>query len=141
MRDTAVYSKELFEEWFKPDFKAGNIHWKKSPVRSIPAGSIAGTPGSYGEIRIQLKNAEFVAHRVLWFMRHGENPKRIFHKNGNNADNRESNLISTKRREVVKVPLCKVEKVMTNDAIRKARKIVPRRDSMIWSMFGTGVAA
>lgn len=57
------------------------------------SGSVAGTIDSSGHMQIKIFNKAILAHRLAWFMQHGEWPKAsIDHVNGCKTDNRISNL-------------------------------------------------
>jgi len=63
------------------------------------AGKIAGSPNTHGYIRIGLtKQTSIGAHRLAWFIYHGEFPDgEIDHLNHNRADNRICNLRLVKK--------------------------------------------
>jgi hypothetical protein len=79
-------------EVFSYDPETGVIRWKVARGRA-KAGDIAGTKNHpSGYIQVRFAGANWKAHRVAWFLTHGEQPDVIDHINHNESDNRLSNL-------------------------------------------------
>ena len=55
-------------------------------------GRVAGWETGNGYLRVKHKGRVYMAHRVCWFLAHGEQPEMIDHLNHNGADNRLCNL-------------------------------------------------
>lgn len=65
----------------------------KESIYGLRAGERAGTPVSYGYVRISIEGVKYPAHRLAWFYVHGRWPKeQIDHINGVRDDNRVCNL-------------------------------------------------
>jgi hypothetical protein len=79
-------------ELFIADFKTGDLRWRSSPCRAIPARSIAGHISREGYWRVKIKGKRYMVHKVLWAMATGEWPELLDHINGVGTDNRLVNL-------------------------------------------------
>ena len=56
-------------------------------------GCVAGTPDTKGHLQLKINGRLYLAHRLAWFLVHGEWPTdQIDHKNGIRDDNRIGNL-------------------------------------------------
>jgi hypothetical protein len=76
---------------YEPD--TGHLYWIKSPHPRIKVDSRAGTLNPNGYIHVTLNRVIYAAHRVAWFLYHGEQPPNpVDHKNQVRDDNRISNL-------------------------------------------------
>lgn len=84
--------KELL--YYHPE--SGDFVWLKWPAPScnkIVVGTQAGCIHPVGYLRIMIDQRSYKAHRLAWLYVHGKWPNdQIDHANGNNADNRISNL-------------------------------------------------
>lgn len=81
-------------------YKDGNLYWKISPSRSMPAGKKAGTLMQDGYIAIRYKQKGYKAHRLIWLYHNGGFEKEtIDHINGNRSDNRIENLRQATQKE------------------------------------------
>lgn len=90
------YDKELFNKLFSYNEEAGVIHWKNENFVSRKVrGKVAGTLKNNGYIQIRINNVNYLAHRIIWFIRFEEVPIVIDHINGNRSDNRIINLRNT----------------------------------------------
>lgn len=58
----------------------------------VRSGSVCGYKRKDGYIRVKVDGALVMAHRVIWKMRHGDEPRFIDHINGVRSDNRPENL-------------------------------------------------
>ena len=76
------------------DPETGDLTWKVAS-RGTKAGTIAGCLDHHcGYIKITYQYAHYRAHRIAWFLYHGEQPSIIDHINRDRADNRIANLRS-----------------------------------------------
>ena len=98
---TTYYSKNLgnlptlerVKELLDYDSYTGEFKWKVCLSNSAPVGAIAGAIGGNGYRVIRINKANILAHRLAWFMVHGEWPNgNIDHVNGKRSDNRLINL-------------------------------------------------
>jgi hypothetical protein len=72
---------------------SGDLIWKMDHWKKVKAGNIAGDRYRNGYRRVCIDSKEYLAHRVVWLMAHGEWPPReVDHINGIRDDNRLSNL-------------------------------------------------
>lgn len=73
------------------DPKAGVLIWKISNPRYY--GKVAGTPLVTGHVQIGLDHVPYYAHRIIWKMMTGDDPKsEIDHKDTDPGNNRWLNL-------------------------------------------------
>ena len=92
-------------ECFDVDFDAGILTWRKRPLTHFPdvraanrwntmfAGKEAGSIGCGGYKRVMLGNRQFMQHRLIWQMKHGDlGDKQIDHIDGNKTNNKIENL-------------------------------------------------
>jgi len=70
----------------------GILYWKISPYKKIKASTKAGTIRKDGYVVIGYKNKRYYAHRIIFKMVHGYEPKLIDHLNGDKSYNDPSNL-------------------------------------------------
>jgi len=98
----------LYDECFRADFESGTLTWRVRPTHHFAdaatsirwnrrfSGKLAGGPHKEGYIAITLTlmgcRQVVLAHRVLWFMAHGEFPTTVDHINGVRTDNRAVNM-------------------------------------------------
>lgn len=107
MPDGLLPSVELLHELFAYDVRTGVLTWRPRafgylPVRwnKLHAGKAAGTVTPDGSILIKLSDQNYLAHRIIWAMAHGEWPECVLHRNGNRSDNRLKNLRAASRKAV-----------------------------------------
>jgi len=77
--------------------ETGKIYWKIKPCIRIIAGAEAGSSYKFEHTsyrRIKIKNLNYYAHRIAWFLYYKEDPdeKKIDHINHNGLDNTIGNL-------------------------------------------------
>jgi hypothetical protein len=98
-------------EYFNYDPETGLITWAKKRAYKNPAGSRAGAiDRTTGYIRLGLAGRLYYAHRVAWYLAHGEwPPEQIDHINGVRTDNRLTNLrLATKGQNAInRGPTCR----------------------------------
>lgn len=85
--------KQLFD--YNPE--TGSLTWKIQRRGRARKGSEAGTIHPKGYVRVSVDNVDYLAHRIIWVLSHGEPPEGavIDHINGNPSDNRLHNLRMT----------------------------------------------
>lgn len=90
--DSSLYEQAAKELEYNPE--TGIFVWKTTnPYRLRFNGKVAGSPIPNGHIFIMFKGRNIYAHRLAWFMVHGETPNgNVDHINRDPADNRISNL-------------------------------------------------
>jgi hypothetical protein len=77
------------------ELRDGVLYWKVTKPRSrIRIGSVAGTVNNNSYVRIELKNVNYLAHRIVYYMHYGIDPcdLQVDHINGIKSDNRPDNL-------------------------------------------------
>lgn len=86
-------NEELIKRLLRYDPETGFLHWREDR-RRCKSGSVAGNihKGS-GYIRVEVDGKGMSAHRVAWFLHHGQWPvDQIDHINKDKTDNRIENL-------------------------------------------------
>jgi hypothetical protein len=90
---------DRFHDRLSYDMETGLFVWKKGRG-PVSEGKVAGRPNVHGYIRIGLDGRDYLAHRLAWFVVHGEWPNgEIDHINGCITDNRICNLRVATREE------------------------------------------
>jgi len=80
-------------EYLSYDPESGHLYWAKTMSGRAKAGNLAGSKNGEGYIQVQVKKRAYLAHRVAWFLTHGNWPENdIDHINGDKTDNRIKNL-------------------------------------------------
>lgn len=71
----------------------GNLYWIKKPNSRINIETIAGTLHKEGYLKIGFRRKIYLAHRIAWFIKTGEQPNEIIdHKDTNKTNNKWENL-------------------------------------------------
>ena len=74
-------------------FKEISYNPSTGTLHRVPSGKMAGTVCTdTGYIRFSYKNKNYLAHRVAWYLTHGEWPEQIDHINRDRSDNKIENL-------------------------------------------------
>lgn len=74
------------------EYSDGNLIWIKSDNPKVPIGAIAGCTRGDGYVVIRFKRKNYLAHRLIWFMHHGECPRLLDHRDRNPSNNKLGNL-------------------------------------------------
>lgn len=85
MTITPLKLHELFE------YKDGNLY-RKINRKAYKAGSKAGSIDRYGYTSIRIEGKNYLAHRLIYLMHHGNMPKFIDHIDGDKTNNKIENL-------------------------------------------------
>lgn len=64
---------DRFHDRLSYDMETGLFVWKKGRG-PVSEGKVAGRPNVHGYIRIGLDGRDYLAHRLAWFVVHGECP-------------------------------------------------------------------
>ena len=95
MKIIELPSVEYLNEIFEYDFDNGKLYWKKSGkgIKKSKLSVGAGYINKHdGYVSISVNGTEYKAHRLIWKMFYGYDPKEVDHINGNRSDNRIENL-------------------------------------------------
>jgi hypothetical protein len=90
----ALPSLEQLVQLFNYREETGELVWKVNRTGGTKAGDVAGYISSLGYRVVKVKGRLYMAHRLIWKIRHGEIPEeaQIDHINGSKSDNRLENL-------------------------------------------------
>jgi hypothetical protein len=85
---------ELVRHAYDYDPDSGIFTWKNPRAGTrAKVGQVAGSRKTDGYVRLSLYGKEVLAHRAAWMYVHGKMPEGVIdHINGDNSDNRISNL-------------------------------------------------
>ena len=90
--------------WYDPE--TGFLHHKHAKP-GLFKDAVAGSKNTAGYVQVNIGRASYVAHRVIWCMQTGEDPKHLTvdHRNGVKNDNRFENLrLATKQQNTWNAP-------------------------------------
>lgn len=83
----------MLEDYLAYDPQSGDLTWIDRPANCVKVGSKVKSKTSDGYLAVCLKGKQYKAHRVAWFLYHGEWPEdQIDHINRVKTDNRIDNL-------------------------------------------------
>lgn len=89
---TSCLTVERLRELLNYDSETGVFVWKVNRRRAR-AGTVAGSVGSHGYIKIMIDGSNYYAHRLVFLWLFGRWPaQQIDHKNHRRTDNRWTNL-------------------------------------------------
>ena len=76
------------------DQASGLLKWIKKPATNVHVGSVAGNVRPDGYVQIRFKGSLYFAHRIAWYLMHGECPtdKVIDHIDCNPSNNAANNI-------------------------------------------------
>lgn len=75
------------------DEATGQLFWTAAVSMGRKTGQRAGSMASNGYRQIKIDGTNYLEHRVVWLLSHGEWPaERVDHKNGDKTDNRPAML-------------------------------------------------
>lgn len=84
---------DLLRQSIRYDPRTGRFCWLKRVSQSAKEGDEAGYDTIFGYRGIRFKGKQYRAHRLAWFLVHGEFPaQEVDHINGDRKDNRLCNL-------------------------------------------------
>ena len=100
MKDHSLPSAETLKQILDYDKATGVFTWKIRPARNVFAGAVAGSYSKKSGRTIGINGMGFTAQRLAWVYMGMPTPKGVIaHRNGDNSDNRISNLIDASRSE------------------------------------------
>lgn len=83
-------NQKMLKEYF--EYNGANLVRRKQMGQRGRVGDICGWVTSKGYTAIQIDGKQYQAHRIIWKLVHGTEPKQIDHINGDRSDNRIENL-------------------------------------------------
>ena len=98
--DESKIDQNEFLELLCYDPDTGEFIWRFSLSYGRKKGARADRVASDGNRYVRINRRQYSAHRVAWFIVHGEWPDLIRHKNGNKGDNWINNLRNLTRRQL-----------------------------------------
>lgn len=81
-----------FEKYLVYRPRTGSLIWIKPTSNRVSIGDIAGWIGKLGYRYVTINGKDYKAHRVAYYLKTGELPPGLDHKNGIKNDNRWINL-------------------------------------------------
>jgi len=90
---TQEYAKQLF------DCIDGHLVWKINKAKRIKVGDKAGTISKDGYVRVFVDGKSYLAHKLVYLIKHGYMPTELDHIDRNKLNNKISNLRQCTRSE------------------------------------------
>lgn len=84
-------NKEMVRDLF--EYRDDNLWWRERPANRVDMSKPAGYVRTDGRRHIQVKDKQYLAHRLIWLYAYGKFPDgQVDHINGQPLDNRIENL-------------------------------------------------
>lgn len=84
---------EVARQHFDYDASTGSLRWRTKPRGRTKVGALVGAKRSDGYLGMKFKGRNYLVHRVIWLLIHGEWPTAdVDHIDGNRSNNALANL-------------------------------------------------
>lgn len=90
-------AREILLYYFSFDYIKGLIYWRNPTSNGVKKGQIAGGFNAEGYYVIGINNKRYKAHRIIYFMVTGLQPKEVDHKDWDTRNNCIFNLRGTNK--------------------------------------------
>ena len=85
-------AQDFLREVFTYCSKSGELRWARKTCRNMRVQRVAGYVGHQGYRVVTINKIPWQAHRLIWKLVYGEEPRFIDHIDGDKSNNRLSNL-------------------------------------------------